>query len=317
MKPLYVVAALLSLCAACSGGSGPVVAEVNGEKIYASDVKNTIALQKDKYDEALAASPASMAALARTSLDELIQEALLLTEAKRLKIRATSDELDAELTTYFGTSDRGKVREILQGHVPDADYWLKKQQRKIAIKKLIAREVVEKIPVTEEQIKNYYATHQKNFQLPTQYHARQILVDNRILADDLAGRLAKGEDFAELAKKYSSSPDSARGGDLGYFSARDFPQVFSDICSDLALNQTSAVKETDYGFQIFQLLDKKPPRTLGVDEVRAQIISSVRETTSTDAFATWFNALQKQGRIAIHEDALKEVTPHAAPSSQS
>jgi peptidyl-prolyl cis-trans isomerase C len=315
-KALLLLLCAIS-CAACSAGSGPVVAEVNGEKIYASDVKNTLALEKDKYDEALAASPASMAALARTSLDELIQETLLLTEAKRLKIRATSDELNAELKTYFGTSDRGKVRDILQGHVTDADYWIKKQQRKLAIKKLITQEVVEKIPVTEEQIKNYYTAHQKDFQVPTQYHARQILVDNRILAEDLATRLAKGEDFAELAKKYSSSPDSARGGDLGYFSARDFPQVFSDICSDLALNQTSAVKETDYGFQIFQLLDKKPPRTLSVDEVHAQIVSSLRETTSADAFATWFNALKKQGRIAIHEDALKEVTPHAAPSSQS
>ena len=316
MKPSIMISLLL-LCAACSSGSGPVVAEVNGEKIYASDVTKTMALEKDKYDEALAASPASMVALARTSLDELIQEALLFNEAQRLKIRTSSEELDTELKTYFGTSDRDKVREILEGHVRDADYWLKKQERKLVIKKLIAQEVVEKIPVTNEQIKNYYAAHQKDFQLPVQYHARQILVETRARADDLAEQLAKGNDFAELAKKYSISPDSARGGDLGYFSARDFPQVFSDICSDLTPGEISEVKETDYGFQIFQLLDKKPPRTLSQDEARAQIVDTVRENTSAEAFATWFNAIKHQSRIAIHEDTLKEVTSHAASPSQS
>ncbi len=295
---------------ACSTDAGRLVATVNGRPIYSSDVSRALAQEKGKYDDMLTAGKASNRELARLALDMLIQEALLLDRAQELNISAGPEELEREFELHFGTTKRSAVEEILRGHGADVDFWMRTQKNKLTIRKLINREVIEKIPVTEQEIRSYYKNNEREFRLPQQYRARQILVDTRKRADEIAARLAKGEDFAELAKKYSLSPDSMRGGDLGFFSTKDFPSAFSEICARLRPGEVSNVKKTDYGYQIFQLMDKRPPRTRPLDEVRAEIIDRIRTDRSADAFAAWFSAIRARANIMIVDEPSEDVFTH-------
>lgn len=308
---LIAITCILISAPSCDNSKKSVVAEVNGRPIYVVDVANVVKQESNKYDATLVSTDESMKRLTQTALEVLIQEALLLDEAKRKKITVTDRDVDAELTSHFGTAKRGQIKDILKKHGLDSDFWLRAQKNKLIIRKLVEQEVISTIPVSNEEIKTYFRKNKDQFGHGKQYRARQILTDSKERAAEIKKKLDRGADFAELAKKYSLSPDSERGGDLGFFSTKDFPPAFTEIVAQLDINEISGVKKTDYGYQIFQLLGTRPPRTLTIDEVRPQIIDRIRHNRSSQVFGGWFDGLRARGSIIVHDEALKEVPTHA------
>jgi peptidyl-prolyl cis-trans isomerase SurA len=77
--------------------------------------------------------------------------------------------------------------------------------------------------------------------------------------DSVYEKVKAGEDFAELAKEYSDDPASKeKGGDLGYFQRRTMVKPFDEAVFNLKVGQISDIVETNYGFHIIKLVDKKP-----------------------------------------------------------
>lgn len=315
-KPVILFLCLVSIMAACSKNNGNVVAEVNGNKIYASDVQNLIKQEKQKYDPAVVETPDSMSRLTKAALEVLVQEALLLDEARRTNVDVSDEDLDGELKENFGTSDRDKIKGALKEYDINSDFWLRTQKNKLIIRKLVEQEVVNNIPVSDSEIKAYYNENKKEFSRGKQYRARQILTDSLDRAKEIKQKLNGGTRFEELAKKYSLSPDSERGGDLGFFSTKDYPAAFSEICAQLDINEISDIKKTEYGYQIFQLLGTRPPKTLTLEEVRPQILDRIRHERSAEVFAEWFDKLRSGATITIDEESLQEVSTHAQSSKK-
>ena len=160
---------------------------------------------------------------------------------------------------------------------------------------------------TWPEIEAYYKEHKQEFYQPTQYHARQIVIDNKELANQIHTRISKGEDFAKLAEEFSLSPDRKRGGDLGFFNASSFPPVFAEICERLKPNEVSGVIATDYGFQIFQLIEKRQARQKTLQESGAEIEALLKERSLEKAFEKWFKLQRDNAKITIHEKALEDI----------
>lgn len=74
----------------------------------------------------------------------------------------------------------------------------------------------------------------------------------RKLAEQIDARAKKGENFAQLAKKYSDGPSGARGGDLGTFAPNRMVKPFADAVIALKPGQISGVVETPFGFHIIK-----------------------------------------------------------------
>lgn len=309
-----IAAALIAAFFAGCGGSDRIVAEVNGYAIHSKDLDSAIVQEKKKYDTILIESPDALKELTRHTLEMLIQEAILLGEAKRLNIRVTDEELKAQLESTFGTTSTSKIEDVLEEHGIDTEHWFDGQRNKLVIGKLIQREVIDTIPVTDKEIKSYYTKNNDDYRQPVQYRARQILVDTPERAEEIAKRLAKGEDFAELARTYSVSPDAEHGGDIGYFSTKGFPHVFSEICARLKKGEISEVKKTDYGYQIFKLIDRRPPRTQPLGEVKEEIANLIRHERGKGAFVLWFENLRSKAAITISEPKPQEGKPDAPTS---
>ena len=84
--------------------------------------------------------------------------------------------------------------------------------------------------------------------------ARHILVKTREDAEQLKKRLAKGEDFAKLAKKYSQCPSRKRGGDLGEFRPGMMVKAFDDVVFKKPVLTVHGPVKTKFGFHLIETI---------------------------------------------------------------
>ncbi|WP_417762601.1 peptidylprolyl isomerase [Shewanella sp.] len=84
--------------------------------------------------------------------------------------------------------------------------------------------------------------------------ARHILVKTREEAEKLKQRIAKGEDFGQLAKKFSQCPSKRRGGDLGEFGPGQMVKAFDDVVFKKAVLEVHGPVKTRFGFHLIQTL---------------------------------------------------------------
>ncbi len=309
---IVVICATLTL-GACSRADSPVVATVGGKPITAAQLVSRMKMAREKYDPVLLRDKANFGEFRQQTLKGLIDEQLFLWEADRVGIVITPEEMAEHLSAQRGEASAEEMNQALRDYGIDAEDWEETQRRRLAIQKLIQQEVIDAIPVSDEEVAAYYRKHIQDFRLPTQFHARQILVDSRETAEEIHAKLKRGEDFAKLARAFSMSPDAQRGGDLGLFDARTYPEMFITICQRLQIGEISKVLDTDYGYQIFQLLDRRPPRQRSLGEVTDAIRLKLREQRSEAAFATWVEKITNQTTASIDQTQLKGVTLDAIP----
>jgi len=92
---------------------------------------------------------------------------------------------------------------------------------------------------------------------PKQVRAAHILVDNKALADELKKKANDGAEFAALAKKHSSCPSGAKGGDLGFFSKGQMVQPFEDAAFSLPEGLVSEPVKTQFGWHLIKVYERK------------------------------------------------------------
>ena len=120
--------------------------------------------------------------------------------------------------------------------------------------------------VTENDIRTYFDTYvapelAKHNENVEEVQASHILVATQGEAETVIKRLEKGEGFAALAGELSLGPSAIRGGDLGYFLEEEMVQPFSDAAFALQPGELSAPVETEFGWHVIRLEDRRvvPP----------------------------------------------------------
>ncbi len=147
---------------------------------------------------------------------------------------------------------------------------------------------------SEDQLKAAYQKYIQDKPAREEVHARHILVKTEAEAQSVIDQLNKGADFATLAKKYSTDPGAASGGDLGYFSRDDMVPAFSAAAFALQPGQyTKTPVKTEFGWHVILVVDRrvKPPPTF--DQARAEI----SRTLARDVIEAKIKALRGDAKI--------------------
>ena len=146
----------------------------------------------------------------------------------------------------------------------------------------IAKMLMER--VREEDVTAYYDKEIKNGPVEEEVRARHILLDNSEAADAVVADLENGADFAALAKERSKGPSGPSGGDLGYFSKQSMVPAFSDAAFKLAAGETSPPVQTQFGWHVIRVEDRRKRPVPPFDQVRDQIYQLLISEAQRDIY---------------------------------
>lgn len=242
-RPLAAALAALSLVLLGSftaSADDAVVAKINGKAITDADLK----LAEAEIGPELGNLPPPTKR--RVLVEYLIENQLLATAAEDNKLasgpqfeqRAQYWRRRALRDTYFDTSIKDAVKEA------DA--------------KKIYDQQVSAIKPTEE------------------IRAAHILVKEEAKAKELSEKISKGGDFAALAKEFSIDPGSKdNGGDLGYFAKGQMVPQFEEAAFKLGKGEVSAPVQTQFGWHIIKVSDKRDRQPPAFDAVKDRLMASM------------------------------------------
>ena len=190
------------------------------------------------------------------------------------------------------------------------------EKRKLRYVVLETAKVEAQTQVTPDDLQAYYDQHRDEFRVPEQVNVRHILIktplpgpdgkvdtkgaeEARKKAEDVLKQIKAGGNFAELAKKYSEDPGSAKnGGSLGWIGKGRTVPEFEKAAFSLPKGGTSDLVQSSYGFHIIHVDDKQDAHLKTLDEVKDQIQSVIKQQKAARAADSLASALLTQARTA-------------------
>jgi len=177
------------------------------------------------------------------------------------------------------------------------------------IGQLLEKEIEEKARVSEKDAKDYYEKNKDDFASVSQIRARHILVKTEEEAKKILGRLKKGEDFANIARKSSIDPASAKnGGDLGFFSPGQMVPEFEAAVAKLKPGEISEPVKTKFGYHIIKVTDRKLGKPLEFEKVKNFVLQRLSAEKQKEVFDSYMENLKKSYKSEINEEALSKLT---------
>jgi len=208
----------------------------------------------------------------KTLLNEVITQELIYVDAQQKKLDE-EEEFKAELEIMS--------RELLK------QYGLRK--------------LLEDVEVSDEEAFEYYKAHRNEFKSQESIKAKHILVDQPQKAEQIYWDLKKGLFFEEAAKKYSSCPSASVGGDLGYFTRGQMVPEFEKAAFDLEINEISRPVQTQFGYHIIKLVDRKKAGIKDFDEVEADIKNILIGSKQNKKYVEESKRLRETYSVTLHK----------------
>jgi peptidyl-prolyl cis-trans isomerase C len=142
-------------------------------------------------------------------------------------------------------------------------------------------------------------------------HTLHILVSTEEDAKAIKASLDAGGDFAALAKEKSIDPSAKQnGGDLGFVQYWGVVKPFADVAFALKDGETSAPVESQFGWHVIRVLERRPTTKPTLAETQAQI----GQKLYNEKYQAAFDALRSAATIDIPDPTLKaQVDVQLAP----
>jgi peptidyl-prolyl cis-trans isomerase C len=258
----------------------PVVATVNGQPVYLSELQVAQQALPPQYRNM------PLTSVYPALLDRIIDSKLVVADGKKNKVEADPG---------FKKRMAFVEEQVIQ------DFWLQKELSK---------------RVTPDKLQARYQEKLKSMPAEDEVHARHILVATEQEAKDLLAELKKGAPFDKLAREKSTDKASgAEGGDLGWFKRTDMVKEFSDAAFALKKGELSETPvKTQFGFHLIKVEDRRQAPPPSFEELADQLREEVQRETVTQ----YLDQLRSSAKVEkFNIDGSKaEAAPAKPPSTE-
>jgi parvulin-like peptidyl-prolyl isomerase len=165
--------------------------------------------------------------------------------------------------------------------------------------KIISDLATELAPPSDDEIRAYYQGHPAEFKSGEEVHARQILVHDEALANEILQKLKNGARFEDLSAQYSSAPNAKKGGEIGYVSRGELPKMFEDEIFALKTGGVSSVIRTDASFHIFKVDERRPPGIIDLNTAAPVIRERFKDDSARERLTETIGKAKAEMPIAI------------------
>ena len=267
----FSLAASVLVLGACSDESA------DSEVIVSSDAGDIT--KDDLYEEM------------KSSIGDQAIQIMMIEKVLSENYEVTDEEVNAEYESSQEEMGENFDEFLAQNNQTEESY-----KKVIRLNLLQERALTEGVEVTDEEIEAQYE------RAGTELNARHILVEDEETAANLREELDGGADFAELAEENSTDTGSAvNGGDLDWFSAGMMVPEFEEVAFSMETDEISDPVQSEFGFHIIQVLDKR--------EIEGQpSLEDQRESIRSDIAMTKADQAALMPRIAnLLEEANVEI----------
>ena len=205
-----------------------------------------------------------------------------------------NEKVKLELSVFTANNFRNAVQptdaDIKAQFSADPEKYRIPEKRRVKFLALDGNALKARMTATPDEVAKLYEENKAMFSTPEQVRASHILFafkdkdgkdkDKAAVKKEAETVLAKvkaGGDFAALAKQYSDDPSKDNGGDLDYFGRGKMVKPFEDAAWALQVGQTSGLVESEFGYHIIKLTDKKAAMNRTLDQVRPQLEDQIKQ----------------------------------------
>ncbi|SCZ76135.1 peptidylprolyl isomerase [Acidaminobacter hydrogenoformans] len=289
------------------------VAMVNGEVLDIETFNKAFAMVERSYNELYGEDIWTQEIQGQTVkemireriLEAMVIEKLITDHVAKTEFELSDEEVEEAYAAFVETAaEDADLTAFYEANGIDEAY-IKDQ----IISKLYSEEferiVYSEVESDTTNLESLYAT------FPIQVDASHILVAEAELAEELKGKIAAGEDFAELAKQYSIDTGSAgAGGALGLFGRGTMVEEFETAAFALKAGEVSEVIQSQFGYHIIKIHDVQTLDTMAANGASEQEIeiqkSALMSNVAQEAYTAKVEALRAEATVDTYPERVKQ-----------
>lgn len=227
-------------------------------------------------------------------MDKMIEERIILQEAKRKKLEARADMVKKRLEEArrsYGSDEEFEQSLKLRGlTLRDLE---KRTGEQMMLRGLIEQEVRSKIVISPDEVTEYYEKHKDDFLQPEMRAIESLYFEDENIIEKLVEDLKTGADFKQLAERYKAAyaKDALSKSQLK-------PEIWETIFS-LEINQVSGAVRFNKGIYVFKLLEIHPEELKDLADVGDRIYNYIFEQKLTVRLIEWIEELKSKAYIVV------------------
>lgn len=285
--------------------SGSAVAIVGGAPITVEEFALEWNMVRGTAKGITPMGEAAANALKRDLLDRIVERRLALAAAKG-KVTVAPEEVKGEIAEMRSGYTDDHFNEVMVDSLTTHETLERRVRERLTVDRWFQEHVFKDLTADDREIEEYWGAHRQEFDRPARVRAQHIVVKTEEEIAHIRERLRAGEEFGDLARRFSTAPEAKKGGALPPYAEGEMPQVF-DAAFAAAPGQISAALPSPYGYHLLKVLEKLDavPSTFAEAAPAARL--KVLETKKRAAREAWIAGARAGAVIAVNREILDAI----------
>jgi peptidyl-prolyl cis-trans isomerase SurA len=294
-----------------------IVARVNNEIVTLTDLRRANdAMRQDVQDECKNCTPAQINAQVaereKNVLRDLIDQSLLVQRGKDMSINVETDivkRLD-DIRTRNNLSSMEELQQKVEESGMGWEEFRNNIRNNLLIQEVVRREVGSRVIIDKDEVKKYYEAHKADFHRPEMVYLSELFVSTvdkseaeipplEEKAKKLLDRVKNGEDFEELAKRYSDGETAKQGGELGGFQKGKLSPELEEAVYKLRPKELTGVIRTKTGFLVLRVDQRFEEGLQPVEKVENEIMNRLYNEKMQPAMRAFTTKLRAESYVLV------------------